>query len=477
MARNYDLKDLEYWNERILEKVREFGLNCYPQEFELCDHTHMLGYMAYHGLPAHYPHWSYGKAYERLKTLYAHGATGLPYEMVINCDPCLAYLMRDNSLCLQILTMAHVYAHNDFFANNFTFRTTDARNIVAASKTRADRVRHYFEDPSIGQERVEAVLDAAHALSLHCRRNRAIRKLSSEEQQERAVAAASGSDDPFRRIHKPREYVAPDLNKIPLEPEEDLLLFIRDHNPRLAEWEKDALAIVDAEAGYLIPQIETKIMNEGWATLWHWEIMNSLGLPSELHLEFLVRHNQVVRPVEGDINPYHLGLKAWQDIRRRTDEPTPEEIESFGKPSKCGRDKQFEVREVDRDVSFLRRFLTQSLAEELGLFEYAPQGGEFLVTKVAKGKEWEEVKVALLRSVGMGGVPVIRIIDADYGRSGTLSLRHEHEGRDLDLEYAQHTLAHAHRLWGRPVVLETSIEGRTRHLRYEQEGFQVRDAA
>src|SRR3546814_645179 len=126
----------------------------------------MLGYMAYHGMPSHYPHWSYGKAYERLKTLYDHGMTGLPYEMVINSDPCLAYLVKENSLCLQILTIAHVYGHNDFFRNNFTFQVTHPELVIRAFKARADRVRSYIEDPSIGLEQVDAVLDAAHALSL-----------------------------------------------------------------------------------------------------------------------------------------------------------------------------------------------------------------------------------------------------------------------------------------------------------------------
>src|SRR5918992_160637 len=182
---NWTLKDLQYWDDAIRERVEEFGLDCYPQEFEVCDHGQMLGYMAYHGMPAHYPHWSFGKSYEKTKTMYDHGVSGLPYEMVINSDPCLAYLMRDNSLCLQILTIAHVYGHNDFFANNFTFRDTRPDLTLEMFKVRADRVRAYIEDPGIGLDAVEGLLDAAHALSLQCRRNLAIRKLPEKEQQER----------------------------------------------------------------------------------------------------------------------------------------------------------------------------------------------------------------------------------------------------------------------------------------------------
>src|SRR5712671_5694155 len=162
---NYEISELVEWDNRIREKAAEFGLDWFPQEFEICDHSGMLGYMAYSGMPSHYPHWSFGKAYEKLKTLYDYGVSGLPYEMVINSSPALAYLMRDNSLCLQILTIAHVYGHNDFFKNNFTFKTTRAEFTTSTFKAHGHRIRRYIEDPSIGLERVETILDAAHAVS------------------------------------------------------------------------------------------------------------------------------------------------------------------------------------------------------------------------------------------------------------------------------------------------------------------------
>ena len=183
---NWTMRDLEYWDDKVREHVAEIGLDCYPQEFEVCDQNSMLGYMAYHGMPSHYPHWSFGKAFEQTKTMYDHGVSGLPYEMVINSDPALAYLMRDNSLCLQVLTIAHVYGHNDFFKNNFTFSSaTDAKETLASFKARADRVRSYIEDPSIGGEAVEEFLDAAHALSFNRSRNLAI----TQAQARRAAPA------------------------------------------------------------------------------------------------------------------------------------------------------------------------------------------------------------------------------------------------------------------------------------------------
>ncbi len=244
MAAEWEIRDLEYWDEKIREKVEEFGLSCYPQEFEVCDHFQMLGYMAYSGMPSHYPHWSYGKSYEKLKTMYDYGVSGLPYEMVINSSPALGYLMRDNTLCLQVLTVAHVYGHNDFFKNNFTFKTTRAELTLNLFKIHADRVRRYMEDPSLGVEKVENILDAAHAVAIQCRRNLAIKKLSQEEDRQRLLDMARPSVDPFQNVHKRQEYIPPDLQKTPPTPEEDILLFIRDPNPYLAEWEKDLLTIV-----------------------------------------------------------------------------------------------------------------------------------------------------------------------------------------------------------------------------------------
>ncbi len=471
---DYDLKDLVAWDARLREAVAKLGLNCYDQEFELCDHYQMLGYMAYSGMPSHYPHWSYGKQYEKLKTLYDYGVSGLPYEMVINAKPSIAYLMRDNSLLLQVLTMAHVYGHNDFFKNNFTFRSTRAELTVELFKAHAMRVRKYVEDPSLGIDAVERVLDAAHALAFQRRRNLAIRKLSREEQVKLTMEAAQPKPDSYRKIHRPAEFQAPDVNKVPLEPEQDLLLFIRDYNPYLTEWEKDLLTIVDEGARSFLPMIETKIMNEGWASYWHKRILDSLGLDQGLYLEFLVRHNQVVRPIPGQINPYHLGLKIWEDIHRRYTNPTPEEIERDGPPDRTGDEKLFQVREVERDTSFVRRYLTAELARELDLFKFEPRGSDLVVSEVSDEDGFEEVKETLLRNIGTNSIPVIKVEDADFGQNRTLYLRHYHDGRDLHLEYAEKTLAYVYALWGRECALETVVRGRRILLIYNERGFSTR---
>jgi stage V sporulation protein R len=457
MSASYSVEDLQSWNRRIVELVADFGLDPYPQEFEICDYEQMLSYMVYSGMPSHYPHWSYGKGYEKLKTLYDYGLSGLPYEMVINSNPCIGYLMRDNSVALQVITIAHVYGHNDFFKNNFTFKSIRAEFTIETFKTHANRVRCYIEDPSIGLEKVEHILDAAHALSLQCRRNLAIRKQTEEEQREAKLNESKPSHDAFQSIHRRQEWNPPDLAKVPLYPEEDILLFIRDHNPRLAEWEKDLLTIVHEQAQYFIPQIETKIMNEGWASFWHKRILDTLDLPQNLKMEFIVRHSQVLSPVPGGINPYHVGIKIWENIEKRWSEASPGKDNDPKPKRKTAKEKLFEVREVERDTSFLRRYLTAELVRELNLFEYQSRGDEQVVSRVADDDGWRTIKDTLIQNVGTGTIPVIKVEDADYNQNRTLFLGHFHDGRDLQLEYAEKTLQYLRQLWGWDVALETII--------------------
>ena len=476
MAAEFNIADLEHWDELILEKVAEYGLDCYPQEFEVCNHSQMLSYMAYSGMPSHYPHWSYGKSYEKTKTLYDYGVSGLPYEMVINSNPSLAYLMTDNSLLLQILTIAHVYGHNDFFKNNFTFKTTNADYTIQGFKLHADRIRSYIEDPSIGLSAVESILDAAQALSFQCRRNLAIAKTSRKSAEENLMQKEQGDIDPYHRIHKKKKTKKQDLHKIPIEPDEDLLLFIRDHNPFLAEWEKDVLTIVHQEAQYFIPQVETKIMNEGWASFWHREIVHSLDLPQELHLEFLVRHNQVIRPHPGGVNPYHVGLRLWDEILLADSDLNYGDRTPGQGIDKTSLARMFQVREVDRDVSFLRRFLTEELVRELNMFQHEEVGKERVITRVADSDDWSVIKESFLRSIGTGTLPVIRVVDADFKHNRSLYLEHCHDGRDLQLEYTEKTLAFVYRLWGRPVHLATRIDDEKKLLAFSDEGFELAGA-
>jgi stage V sporulation protein R len=470
---NVDLDQLKRYDERITELALAYGLDCFAQEFEVCDHNEMLGYMAYSGMPSRYPHWSYGKSFEKMKTLYDHGAQGLPYEMVINSNPSLAYLMGDNSLCLNVLTIAHVYGHNDFFKNNFTFSHTRPEFTLSSFKSHAERVRSYVEDPSIGVDRVEYILDAAHALSMQCTRNMTVRRLPQDEQRQRAFEASLPKDDPNRTIHTQREYIEPDLRRIPIEPDANLLLFIRDYNPFLMDWEKDLLTIVHEEAQYFIPQIETKIMNEGWASYWHYQIMSNLELPPELRLEFMVHHNQVLRPHPGELNPYHLGFTIWDYIYKsyEGDEPADHRKDT------AGRDAIYQARESERDSSFLRRFLNDDLCRRLGLFEFGTNKNDYVVTEIADEQGWQQIREALVTSVGMGSIPIIKVIDGDHEGKRHILLGHSFDGRELELGQAEKTLGYTYRLWGRSVSLDTTINGKDMRLSYDEEGFATSEMA
>lgn len=483
----FSIDELQEWDTKIKKLVDRYGLDCYPQEFEVCDHNEMIGYMAYSGVPSRYAHWSYGQSFERQKTLYDYGVAGLPYEMVINTDPCLAYLMRDNSLLLQILTIAHVYGHNDFFRNNFTFRSGFPANYALEMfRNHSSRVEKYIMDPSIGIDAVEAIFDHAHSLQFQCRRNLATPKLTQEELRIRKWEAAQEPEDPYRNIHPSKEYIPPDLNKIPLEPEEDILGFIAEYNPYLPEWKRDILRIAETESKYFLPQLETKIMNEGWASYWHYKLLNELNIPQGLHLEFLVRHNQVLRPFPGGVNPYHLGFMVWHDIERRwnagetgrefSDDRPKKDISAMEENDTPGRKKIFEVREVDRDTSFLRRFLTLDMIRELELFQHEKRGKERVITKIADDESWHSIKETLIASVGANSLPVIKVDDADFGRNRTLYLRHYHDGRDLLLEYAERTIKHIKALWEREVVLETIVNGKKSLLKIVNDSLKIERA-
>lgn len=435
----YSLSEIQEWSEKIEELATRLGLDFYPQEFELINYQDMLSYEAYIGMPSRYPHWSFGKSYEKLNTLYQYNLTGLPYEMVINSDPCIGYLMKDNTLLLQILTIAHVYGHNDFFKNNRLFKEgTDAKYTLEMFKTHARMIKSYVNDPSIGYEKVERILDAAHALKLQTYRVIGEKRISSEELKKKLLEEYHQKTLQQSILEPRMEQTVPDTNKIPLEPEEDLLLFVIQYG-KLEEWENSILEIVRSETQYFIPQIETKIMNEGWASFWHYEILKTLNLPSSLYLEFIKRHNDVITPVKGHLNPYYLGFEIFKDL-----------MEKYGK------EKIFEVRAYERDESFLRRYLTQELCEKLNLFEYAKKGNDYFIENISDEDGWKMIRNTLCKGVGMGRVPLIRVVDMSES-DGTLTLEHVFDGREIEITYAEQTLKYLGNLWKRKIVLKTMI--------------------
>ncbi|MGE5558781.1 MAG: SpoVR family protein [Bacillota bacterium] len=447
---DYALTDLVQWGEKIEEMAADEGLRFFPQEFEICNYEDMLCYEAYSGMPSHYPHWSYGKSYERLKTFYQYNIIGLPYEMVINSNPCLAYLMKDNTLLLQILTMAHVYAHNDFFRNNHLFaERTRAELTIGMFKNHADRIRAYISDPSIGCQKVEKILNAAHALCYQTIRFAGAPHGSYDGR--RPVKAREkrvySSEHPLLDNRDTDSTEAP--SKILSEPEEDLLWFLGEYG-NLEDWEKDLLNIVREETLYFIPQIETKIMNEGWASFWHYRLLTRMELPEKLQWEFIKRHNQVVRPLLGGLNPYHLGFVIFTCLFRQ-----------------YGADKIFEARETEKDQTFLWRYLTREICEELHLLQYAKEKEEYVVREISDDEGWIAIRDMLARRTGMGGIPVIRLMEY-LPLERQVTLVHEYDGRDLEMNYATETLRYFAELWKGRVTFKTKLRQEERIIHCDE---------
>ena len=422
--------DLAHWDDKILRIAEDLGLDWHPIDYEIIDYQEMLGAMAYVGLPTHYRHWSYGKEYERTHTLYNMGQTGLPYEMIINSNPSIAYLMRENALNIHILTMAHCVGHSDFFKNNRMFADTNPDNIIDSFKSAAKYVRKLIEDPSIGIERVETILDAAHSIKYQVPRFPGIKYKSREELL---------SIEKIKMTQNPKYTV--DLSRIPLQPEYNILHFIAEHSKNLEEWERNLILIVEESSKYFIPQAFTKVMNEGWACTIHYKIVNELNLPDRLHLPFIKLHNQVIRPHLGQVNPYHLGYKLFEHL-----------IEKYGF------DEALILRETHNDITFLRCYADEEFLRSMNYFSYSFKKDKKAITidDVSDEKGWEKVRDELINNVGLNRIPVV-YVDA-IEKNNTLSLVHEHDGRDLDLEYAKKVFQHIKTLWGDEIQLVSQIE-------------------
>jgi len=427
---DWNLQDLAEWDEKICDLAKSHNLDWYPIVYETCDYYEMIGNMSYHGMPSHYSHWSFGKSFERTHQMYNAGAEGLPYELIINSDPSISYLMRENPLYLQILIMAHCVGHSDFFKNNRMFQNTRAESVVSRFRNAKKRIQQYIEDPSIGVEAVEQILDAAHAVEFQMP-SFPYENISHKDLKKKYVSLVKNDEK--------GEYKNFDIDKIPLEPDKDLLGFVIQHARGLEDWQADLIEIVRDHARYFMPQMQTKIMNEGWACFWHYRLMHELELPQGLHLPFIKSHNQVIRPHIGGINPYHLGFYLFNKIEER-----------------YGLEECFVAREVSHDESFLRQYLTQEDCEELNLFSFANQKGTYSISEISDDNGWKLVKESLLKNVGACRMPKIYVDEIEDGN--ILSLKHDHDGRDLDLAYADEVILHVSTLWGDVVKLVTIIE-------------------
>ena len=469
--------DLSRLRDRLEGYAVDFGLDFFKVNFEMLDYRMMNEVAAYDGFPTRYPHWRYGMEFERLSKSYAYGLHRI-YEMVINTDPCIAYLLVSNQLVDQKLVIAHVFGHSDFFKNNLWFAHTN-RKMLDEMANHATRVRRHVEKH--GLDRVEAFLDACLSLEnlidIHQagiqRHPEPVRDGGADEDPTPGYKLpAKGYMDSYIN---PPEYMAEQqrrqleeerrLKKIPSEPERDVLLFLLEHAP-LENWQHDLLDIVREEAYYFAPQRQSKIMNEGWAVFAHTHIMTQYALdPNEL-IDYADHHSGTVAVSPGRLNPYKLGYELFLDIEDRWNRGAfgPEydacdnvmERRKWDKQLGRGREKVFEVRRIYNDVGFIDEFLTEDFVRENNLFgfDFNPDTNLYEISS----RDFQEIKRRLIFQLTNFGQPVIDVVDGNYQNRGALYLAHMHEGIDLDVPWAQETLHSLYLLWGRPVYIETRLD-------------------
>ncbi|WP_100374561.1 SpoVR family protein [Bacillus sp. FJAT-45037] len=445
-------KDLEHSIAEITEIAEGFGLDFYEMRYEICPAEIIYTFGAY-GMPTRYSHWSFGKQFHKMKLQYDLGLSKI-YELVINSDPCYAFLLDSNSLIQNKLIVAHVLAHCDFFKNNVRFSNT-RKDMVESMSATAERIAHY--EQVYGKDEVENFLDAVLAIQEHIDPSLVRPKLAwslDDDGNTKQVKSRGEYDDLWGLDKKPK----PEENKIskkqfPPSPEKDVLLFIEEYSRELDPWQRDVLTMMREEMLYFWPQLETKIMNEGWASYWHARILREMDLTTEETIEFAKLNAGVVQPSKTSINPYYLGLKIFEDIEERYDNPTKEMQERQGVKPGSGREKMYEVREIESDISFIRNYLTKDLVMREDMYLFQKQGAEYKVVD----KAWEQVRDQLASSRVNGGFPYLTVTDGDYLKNGELYINHSYEGTELDVSYLERVLPYFHQLWGRSVHIESVI--------------------
>ncbi|MEC5258746.1 SpoVR family protein [Bacillus amyloliquefaciens] len=462
-----ETKGLQRAIEEITDIAKGFGLDFYPMRYEICPAEIIYTFGAY-GMPTRFSHWSFGKQFHKMKLHYDLGLSKI-YELVINSNPCYAFLLDSNSLIQNKLIVAHVLAHCDFFKNNCRFQNTN-RDIVESMAATAERIKHYERNHGIKE--VESFLDAILAIQEHIDPSLVRPKLlwSVDDEEEDEEETASSPYDDLWDMDKPKQIKKKKRKKpFPPRPEKDILLFIEEHSRELEPWQRDILTMMREEMLYFWPQLETKIMNEGWASYWHQRIIRELDLTSDEAIEFAKLNAGVIQPSKTGINPYYLGLKIFEDIEERYDNPT-EEMKKTGVKPGSGREKMFEVREIESDISFIRNYLTKDLVLREDLYLFQKQGRDYKVID----KEWKAVRDQLVNMRVNGGFPYLTVNDGDYLKNNELYIKHWYEGIELDLKYLEKVLPYLYQLWGRSVHIESVLEDKEVMFSYDGKGVHRR---
>ncbi len=471
---------LEAFEEEIGKIARDrYRIDTYPNQIEIISSDQMMDAYSSVGMPVGYHHWSFGKQFLSTEQRYRKGHIGLAYELVINSNPCIAYLMEENTLTLQALVIAHAcFGHNSFFKGNYLFKEwTDASAIVNYILFARDYISECEERH--GVDTVEQLLDSCHALmNLGVDRFRRPRPISAAEEKERQKQREDylqqQVNDLWRTIPKKKREVEEQEPRFPSDPQENLLYFVEKNAPLLEPWEREIVRIVRKIAVYFYPQRQTKVMNEGWATFWHYNLMMDLydeGLIGEGNVfEFLQSHTNVIAqpgfdsPFYSGINPYTLGFAMFQDIRRVCEDPTEEDKRFF--PEHAGADWLDTVHHAManyKDESFILQYLSPKVIRDLKLFSILDDDKEstIAVTAIHDDDGYRAIREQLSDQYNISKQePDIQVWEVSLRGDRSITLRHEqHDRIPLDEDDAKEVLKHMHRLWRFDVHLESVRDG------------------
>jgi stage V sporulation protein R len=473
--------------EEIEGYAQGFGLDFFETVFELLGYDELNMVASYGGFPNRYPHWRWGMEYEQLSKGYEYGLSKI-YELVINNDPCYAYLLESNAEVDQKLVMAHVYGHCDFFKNNFYFQHTN-RRMMDEMANHATRIRRWVD--KVGIEKVEDFIDRALSLenlidyhSPYIRRSPDPKRAEQEEKSNERVEGFKVDREYMRGYVNPTEFLESQRKKVedekakkkhfPERPQRDVLLFLLEHAP-LEPWEFDVLAILREEAYYFAPQGQTKILTEGWASYWHSTLRPRKALTADEVIDYADHHSGTLGTRPGSLNPYKLGIELYRDIEERwnkgrfgkewDDCDDLRARRAWDKNLGLGREKIFEVRKHYNDVTFIDTFLTPEFALEQKLFVYG--FNEKRNSWEILDREFRKVKNKLLSQLTNFGQPIIEVVDGNFENRGELLLAHKHDGQDLKSDYARETLRNLQTVWHRPCNLITRLDGKGVCLRYD----------
>lgn len=479
--------ELEKWRVEIEKQARGYGLNFFNTIFEILDFKQMNEVASYGGFPNRYPHWRFGMEYEQLSKSYSYGLSKI-YEMVINNDPCYAYLLYSNNLVDQKMVMAHVFGHCDFFKNNIFFAHTN-RHMVDEMANHKTHVSRWIN--KVGYEKVENFIDVCLSIdnlidyyAPLIRRHEVPKRQGLEEGEEEQnqlvtkVPKLKVGRGYLDRYINPKEFLEEQQKKIeakeqkkksqfPAEPHRDVLLFLLEQAP-LEKWQHEILSIIRKEAVYFAPQAQTKIMNEGWASYWHSKIMTEKILNDSEVIDFADHHSGTMAMSQGRLNPYKIGIELFRDIEDRWNrgkfgkeydecDDMAEKVR-WNKNLGLGREKIFEVRKIYNDVTFIDTFLTREFCVDHRLFsfDYNRQTKQYEISS----RDFEMIKQKLLFQLTNFGQPAIEVVDANYSNRAELLLKHKHEGVDLRVDYGREVLKNLYAIWKRPVHIETRLGDR-----------------